>query len=142
MDFNNLTDLLKHLNSQVADVLENKVGKEVREIMKSNIKSEVYDVYNPTFYKRQREHGGLIDDQNIKIVMVDDNTVSIESRRIEDGRNVGEIVETGRGYRYNFTYSGVPRPFTEATREELKNNGATEHSLYDGLRKKGLDVQK
>lgn len=142
VDFNSLTDLLNHLNEQVAESLEVDVGKTVRETMKEKIKEEVYSVYTPTVYQRQGEHGGLTDDENIEVKMIGKDTVSIESVRMDDGRNVSEIVETGEGYQYSFPFAGVARPFTEATREELENNGAIEAAFYKGLRKKGLDVQK
>ncbi|MDR6779337.1 hypothetical protein J2W98_003617 [Paenibacillus peoriae] len=143
MDFNNLTDLMKHLNEQISETLEVDVSKTVRETMKEKIEEEVYSVYpHPSTYQRQREHGGLIDDENIEIKMVGKDTVSVESKRMDDGRNVSEIVETGEGYQYSFPYAGVARPFTEATREELENSGLVEAALYRGLRKKGLDVQK
>ncbi|MGR6760434.1 hypothetical protein ACU1JV_01130 [Paenibacillus sp. T2-29] len=141
MDFTNLTDLMNHLNEQVVESLEADVGKTVRETMKEKIKEEVYAVYpHPSVYQRQKEHGGLIDDENIEVKMIGKDTVSIESVRMDDGRNVSEIVETGEGYQYSFPYAG--RPFTEATREELENNGAIEATMYKGLRKRGLDVQK
>lgn len=136
MDFNSLTDLLNHLNEQVAESLEVDVGKTVRETMKEKIKEEVYSVYTPTVYQRQGEHGGLTDDENIEVKMIGKDTVSIESVRMDDGRNVSEIVETGEGYQYSFPFAGVARPFTEATREELENNGAIEAAFYKGLRKK------
>ncbi|WP_081326393.1 hypothetical protein [Paenibacillus polymyxa] len=143
MDFTNLTDLMNHLNEQVVESLEADVGKTVRETMKEKIKEEVYAVYpHPSVYQRQKEHGGLIDDENIEVKMIGKDTVSIESVRMDDGRNVSEIVEAGEGYQYSFPYAGVARPFTEATREELENNGAVEAALYKGLRKRGLDIQK
>ncbi|WP_413986481.1 hypothetical protein [Paenibacillus polymyxa] len=143
MDFTNLTDLMNHLNEQVVESLEADVGETVKETMKEKIKEEVYAVYpHPSVYQRQKEHGGLIDDENIEVKMIGKDTVSIESVRMDDGRNVSEIVETGEGYQYSFPYAGVARPFTEATREELENNGAIEATMYRGLRKRGLNVQK
>ncbi len=142
VDFNNLTDLMKQLDEQIAETLRVDVGNTAKEIMKDKIQEEVYSVYSPTVYQRQGEHGGLTDDENIEVTMISKDTVSIESKRMDDGRNVSEIVETGQGYEYSFPYAGVARPFTEATREELENNGAVEAALYKGLRKKGLDVQK
>ncbi|MEJ3719118.1 hypothetical protein WGM54_13945 [Paenibacillus polymyxa] len=142
MDFNNLTDLMKQLDEQIAETLKVDVGNTAKEIMKDKIQEEVYSVYSPTVYHRQGEHGGLTDDENIEVTMISKDTVSIKSKRMDDGRNVSEVVETGQGYEYSFSYAGVARPFTEATREELENNGAVEAALYKGLRKKGLDVQK
>ncbi|MGV6936019.1 hypothetical protein ACWA2B_10935 [Paenibacillus sp. CMM36] len=134
---------MKQLDEQIAETLKVDVGITVRETMKEKIKEEVYAVYpHPSVYQRQKEHGGLIDDENIEVKMIGKDTVSIESVRMDDGRNVSEIVETGEGYQYSFPYAGSARPFTEATREELENNGAIEATMYKGLRRRGLDVQK
>ncbi|MEK4006335.1 hypothetical protein [Paenibacillus sp. FSL H3-0333] len=145
MDFKNLKELEKYLNKQIAQTLKNDIGNGVaREKLKANIQSEVYDRYDPVIYERQGEHGGLIDDANIIVDMIDSNTVSIESHRIDEGRNVGVVVETGVGYNpeWPFPYTNKGRPFTEVTRDELLNDGSVEHALMNGLRKQGLDVQQ
>ncbi|WP_405169292.1 hypothetical protein [Paenibacillus sp. FSL H3-0286] len=144
MEFKSLKDLERYLNKQIAQSLKNDVGKGVaREKLKENIESEVYDKYDPVMYERQRENGGLHDDKNIIVEMIDNNTVSVESHRMDGNRNVGVIVETGVGYNedWSFPYTHKGRPFTEVTREELMNDGSVEHALMKGLKKQGLDVQ-
>lgn len=145
MEFNNYADLVKYINKQLAKTLKNDVGNGVaRKKLKENIQSEVYDKYpDPVMYERLRKNGGLIDDDNIIVEMVDDNTVSIESRRMDEGRNVGVVVETGVGYNpeWPFPYTNKARPFTEITRDELENDGSVVQAIANGLRKQGIDVK-
>ncbi|OMD71219.1 hypothetical protein [Paenibacillus odorifer] len=144
MEFKSLKELERYLNKQIAQSLKNDVGNGVaRKKLKENIESEVYDKYDPVMYERQRENGGLLDDKNIIVEMIDNNTVSVESHRMDRNRNVGVIVETGIGYNedWSFPYTHKGRPFTEVTREELMNDGSVEDALIKGLKKQGLDVQ-
>ncbi|WP_342422360.1 hypothetical protein [Paenibacillus sp. FSL E2-0178] len=148
MDFKSMKDLEKYLNEQIAKSLENDVGSGVaRAKLKENIQSEVYDKYDPVMYQRDGETGegtgGLIGDANILVGMVDKNTVSIESHRMDNGRNVGVVVETGVGYNpeWKFPYTNKGRPFTEVTRDKLRNDGSVEHAIANGLKRQGLDVQ-
>lgn len=109
--------------------------------MKEKIEDEVYSKYpDPVMYVRQKEDGGLLDEENMEVTMINDTTLSIENVRSDDGRNVAEIVETGIGYEFEFPYNGIPRPFTEATREELRNTNEHVHAMYVGLKKEGIDV--
>jgi uncharacterized protein (DUF1015 family) len=146
MEAKSLNDLEKYLNSKLATILKNDVGKNVvRPKLKENIDSEVYDKYpNPVMYKRLKDEGGLTDDKNIIVEMIDDNTVYIESQRMDGNTNVGVVVETGVGYNeeWSFPYTHKGRPFTEVTRDKLRNDGSVEHALTNGLKKLGLDVRK
>ncbi|MBE7897184.1 hypothetical protein G7L40_00470 [Paenibacillus polymyxa] len=109
--------------------------------MKEKVQEEVYNVYTPTMYERQKEHGGLTDDENIVVNMIGNDTVSIESRRMDGDKNVGQVVETGAGYDHEFAYSGRPRPFVEKTAEELRNTNAHVAALHKGLVRQGLNVE-
>ena len=82
-----------------------------------------------------------MDEANMEVTMLNDTTLSIENVRSDDGRNVAEIVETGIGYEFEFPYNGVPRPFTEATREELRNTNEHIHAMYVGLKKQGINLK-
>jgi hypothetical protein len=147
MNFKNVNDLAKYINQQVLPkTLKEDVGEKlVRPKMKENIQSEVYDVYEePVIYKRLRENGGLMDDANIIVEMIDNNTVSIESHRMDDNRNVSVIVETGVGYNedWSFPYTHKGRPFVETTRDELRNDGSVEHAIVKGLKRLGINTRK
>ena len=73
--------------------------------------------------------------------MLNENTLSIENVRSDNGKNVAETVITGKGYDYDFPYNDVPRDFIEATREELRNTNEHVASMYQGLKRIGLDVK-
>ncbi|QAV21704.1 hypothetical protein PC41400_14450 [Paenibacillus chitinolyticus] len=101
------------------------------------MQKEVYDVYQPKKYDRSGYQGGLIDPSNIE-VKINGSLLSVESVRNDEDRNVSEIVETGKGYTYNFEYAGKPRPFTDTTREELRESNKLIHSMKNGLHKRGI----
>ncbi|MNK45802.1 hypothetical protein D3C87_645730 [compost metagenome] len=144
MDLINIKQLESILRKKISVALHTDVAESVKETMKDKIEEEVYSVYSPSVYERQREHGGLLDEHNMIVDMINDTTMTVESQRMDEGRNVSEIVETGQGYNpdWPFPYEGVPRPFTEATREQIHNDGSVHFALYKGLKRQGLDVQK
>ena len=137
----NLKDLEKILKQKIATSLQTDVSHAGREAMKDNIEHTVYEVYEPTMYQRQKDNGGLTDDENIITTMVNDTTLSIESHRMDGDKNVSEVIISGQGYDYEFPYNGKPRDFVEATKEELIDTNAHVHALYVGLKKQGLDVK-
>lgn len=136
--FAELKRLLKQSN---ASSLQGEVAHAVKKNLKRSIEANVYDVYTPTVYERQRDQGGLTDDHNMIVDMVGQDIVSIESQRMDGSKNVGLTVETGQGYDYSFAYSGRPRPFVEKAVEELQNTNDHFAALYRGLVRQGLDVK-
>lgn len=137
----NMKELEKMLQQRFSKALQQNVAPTVKRVMKEKIEEEVYSVYDPTMYERDREHGGLLDEANMEVTMLNDSTLSVENVRSDDGRNVAEIVETGEGYDHDFMYNGIPRPFTEATREELRSTNEHTYAFYQGLKRQGLDVK-
>jgi hypothetical protein len=140
-DFTSLKDLMEYLNKQVQSTNKNEVAQTVVKTMQEHIQSDVYDVYDPKVYARKGYNGGLIDDSNIEAGVVDDETIYVENIRFDGDREVADIVESGQGYTYQFDYYGVPRPFTENTREELSKGTKLQQAMRDGLKKRGLDIQ-
>ncbi|WP_431785781.1 hypothetical protein [Paenibacillus lactis] len=144
MIVNNLKDLEKMfigLNKNISNALDVEVTNATREVMKEQIQQVVYEPYDPTVYERQKEVGGLTDEENIKATLKNANTLIIENVRSDKGVNVAEIVESGEGYKYEFPFNGVPRPFSEATREYLENTGIHKEALYRGLKRQGISVE-
>lgn len=139
--FNNFREIEKFLQGKINSTLKNEVAETVIETMQEKIEEEVYSVYDPKVYERQGYQGGLTDPSNIEVQVVDDNTISVENIRFDGNREVAEIVETGQGYMYNFPYNGRPRPFTEATREELRNTDKLKNSMRRGLKKRGISAE-
>ncbi|WP_242403743.1 hypothetical protein [Paenibacillus pini] len=129
------------LKKKVASALLIDVANTTKNTMKEKMDDEVYIPYTPKMYEREKSHGGLTDDRNILVNLINETTLSVESHRMDEERNVSEIVESGKGYQYDFPFNGVPRPFTEATREELLNTGIHTASLYRGLKRQGLTVE-
>jgi len=133
-----LIKFLQKLNQPIAKALIDDVAKTVKQIQKEKVKEEVYDVYEPTMYSRT---GLLGSEESMKSELINETTLVVENVRSDGDRNVAEVVESGVGYNFGFEYAGVPRPFTEATREELKATGAHKAALYSGLKKQGINLK-
>ncbi|MCP1185095.1 hypothetical protein [Paenibacillus sp. 1781tsa1] len=133
-----LIKFLQKLKQPIAKALSDDVAKTVKQIQKEKVKEEVYDVYEPTMYSRT---GLLGSEESMKSELINDTTLVVENIRSDGDRNVAEVVESGQNYQYGFEYAGVPRPFTEATREELRNTGAHKAALYSGLKRQGITLK-
>jgi len=133
-----LIKFLQKLNQPIGKALVNDVAKTVKQVQKEKVKEEVYDVYEPTMYSRT---GLLGSEDSMKSELINDTTLVVENIRSDGDRNVAEVVESGSGYNFSFDYAGVPRPFTEATREELRNTGAHKAALYKGLKRQGINLK-
>lgn len=140
-EFKSIEAALKFIEQQAQSVLKQEIAQKAVKTMQKHVQTDVYDKYEPKMYDRKGYQGGLIDEDNIEVSMIDDNTVSIENIRFDGDREVAEIVETGQGYTYSFEYSGVPRPFTENTRKELQETNILENEMKKGLTRRGLDVK-
>ena len=133
-----LVKFLQKLNQPIAKALIDDVAKTVKKIQKEKVKEEVYDVYEPTMYSRT---GLLGSEESMKSELINDTTLVIENVRSDGDRNVAEVVESGSGYNFGFEYAGVPRPFTEATREELRNTGAHKSAMHRGLKRQNIKLK-
>ncbi|WP_340032490.1 hypothetical protein NSQ20_11530 [Paenibacillus sp. FSL K6-1122] len=133
-----LIKFLQKLNQPIGKALVNDVARTVKQVQKEKVKEEVYDVYEPTMYSRT---GLLGSEESMKSELINETTLVVENVRSDGDRNVAEVVESGQNYQYGFEYAGVPRPFTEATREELRNTGAHKAALYSGLKKQGVNLK-
>ncbi|WP_397331643.1 hypothetical protein [Paenibacillus sp. JSM ZJ436] len=141
-----MKELEQIIKGKVGKALLNNVAPTVKEVMKDKIEEEVYSVYTPVpvedgGYDRQRENDGLLDEDNMEVTVLNDTVLTVENIRSDGDRNVAEIVETGEGYQFEFPYNGVPRPFTEATREHLRDTNEHVAAMYRGLVKEGLNVK-
>ncbi|WP_339304596.1 hypothetical protein NST33_18620 [Paenibacillus sp. FSL L8-0435] len=133
-----LIKFLQKLNRPIGKALVNDVAKTVKQTMKEKVKEEVYDVYEPTMYSRT---GLLGSEESMKSELINETTLVVENIRSDGDRNVAEVVESGENYQYGFEYAGVPRPFTEATREELRNTGAHKAAMYRGLKRQNIKLK-
>jgi hypothetical protein len=140
VEFNSLKDLEKYLNDKIRNALAKEVADVARNTMSDHVKSDVYDVYEPSQYQRT---GDLYKD--ISTTMKNDNTLIVknEARDDESGRLIAPVVEYGIGYEWEesriYNMQPFPRPFVENTAKELEK-GKAKNALAEGLRKQGMDV--
>lgn len=142
MEFNSIAELEAYINKLAKDAMNN--GNAVKETVISagerHVQSDVYDVYtpnpdNPKSYKRTGE---------LKKDWVAEPTVDgieVYNNRTDNGKDVSEIVNTGKGYKYDFPYNGVGRPFIKNTADELRNSVELINALRSDLRNMGVDVE-
>lgn len=145
--FDSLKDLERYVNSKIKNTMENEVFKEVKETMQEHIQKDVYDAYTPYSTDGKTGHYErtykLLD--SIEQSMENDNTLVVENTRSENGRDIVEVIESGKGYKWGYTRNlddeiGA-RPFVENTKDELRNSNKIERAMKTGLRKQGLDVE-
>jgi hypothetical protein len=131
-----MNELAKLVNQIAKNAMNNgnAVKNKVIETGKKHVQTDVYDVYTPMMYKRTGELK-----ENWKTEPTADGMAVFNDRR-DDGRYVAEVVETGKGYEYDFEYNGVERPFTKNTADELRNNGELTDALRKDLKSAGFDI--
>ncbi|WP_099301819.1 hypothetical protein [Bacillus sp. Marseille-P3800] len=135
--FTSLSQVFAHINQSLAQSIQDEDSQVVKasiETLKQSVQENVYDVYSPFLYDRT---GGLKEEWKVEI---EDGGIAIMSNRHDGETYVAEVVETGTGYRYDFPYNGVPRPFTQLAAEELKGNGRLSHALKQDLVKRGFRI--
>ena len=152
----NLKELQNALQDKIDYALLTDVADTVSDVMTDHIARDVYDVYTPATYKRRLNNGGLLDKDNINS-SIEENTLVVENNtkgkpyyRVgagftysqNKGKEIVGVIETGDGYDiHDWEYDGVPRPFIQNTREDLKNNKYHITALKQGLEKQGLEVK-
>lgn len=152
----NLKELQNALKDKINYALLTDVSHTVTEVMIDHIARDVYDVYLPNQYTRREDNGGLIDPNNINssieknTLVVENNTLGAPEYGIDNkvfpsqnkDKEIAGVIETGKGYDiHSWEYDGVPRPFIQNTREDLKNNKYHVKALKQGLKKQGLEVK-
>ena len=130
MAIRNVDDLIKKVKSDIVKKFnEERSQTRIKDINRRNVNREVYAVYTPEFYKRRADDGGLTDPDNISVVPEESNsgvvlTISNNTRPIrfdKAGQNslfLAPVVEYGTGGEEPWE---EPRPFMEATENELRN---------------------
>ena len=144
-----LLEIQRKLQSKINSALKNEVSTTSRETLKKHIQTDVYDQYTSQAaepYIRRYDQGGLLDDENIETVMIDDNTLMIENTTTNDKfrKYIPEIIESGTGYTWInseiYRNQPYPRPFVERTFEELAS-GVAREALKKGLIRQGVNIK-
>jgi hypothetical protein len=145
MEFSSLKDLEKYVNKMAKESMNkgHHVKDEVVDTGKRHVQEDVYDVYtpdpnNPNSYKRT----GQLKEQ-WETEETTDGIAVYPSRRDEaTGKYIPEVIETGKGYVYDFEYSNRPRPFVENTRQDLESNkDRVADALKRDMKANGLDIE-
>ena len=140
---------LKELEKQIQediqkamiDTLRNEVFELVRDVVISHVYTDVYDVYDPTVYRRRKERQGLSDEDNIVYEIENRGTLVVwniaKYNPYRGGRPVftsfstekrkTNILQTLIIDRYS-NYSGdapyaLPRPFIANAARDLSKSG-------------------
>ena len=161
-EFSKWSDLEKHLKKQIKDALASEVKSEVVETERRHIKKDVYEVYKPKMYKRRKDNGGLLDEENIVGTMISDDTLQVTNEtpanpygipqeQVTTDKNLAMLIEYGDGGAggnnfYDFpseddsSYMN-PRPFTANTIEELSQTKAHVKAFKEGLKRNGIETE-
>lgn len=162
-NFKSFAALKKHIESNVAKILENEVATVMREVQRDAINEEVYNIYPdpPVVYDRRDFAGGLADYSNmvavvtgttLKFTNITPPNLSYDSfggSYVVDLPALIEYGDAGSGGSYTYKYSSrpwgptflEPRPFMERTREELRANRYHVNALWYGLLRAGFRVK-
>lgn len=134
--YTTLEALFAYLQAQINDSLEIDVADEVVKVVQEHIKTDVYDAYTPLAYQRTNE---LLNDVQSEM---NGDTLEIYDTRNENGKDIPQIIETGKGY----TWGGLderigPRPFMENAEQQIIQDDLHTAIMKDSLRRKGFTVE-
>lgn len=137
-----MSGLLKELDRIKTEVMEKDVAERATKLMEDNIDTEVYKAYTPMGNTRTGALG-----ESVEADMQDDDTLIVYNSRYDYGyggmgfRDVGRVVETGKGYYSNALDERIgARPFIEVTREALEK-GEFKKAMIEGLAKRGIKAE-
>ena len=140
MTFNNLNDLMKHIQNDIDDCVQNEVAETVKDEMVTAIQTSVYNVYDPIQYTRRYGDGGLGARDNMQVTEIP-NGISVrdiaplDNGRTDTGYMLDDIVVNGLG-RMPFE-----RDMYSECAERLEITGNHVYALKQGLKNKGYEVK-
>lgn len=138
MTFKNIDSLFKHIEKQVQDTMKNEVADAVKNNMAEAVQTSVYNAYNPMYYKRRMQNGGLIDKDNMEVTEIPNGIVVRDVAPLDNGRrdfSLDEIIVNGWGNQ------PFERDFYAETEDRLLGNNEHIESLKQGLKKRGINVK-
>lgn len=138
MTYKNINDLFKRIERDIQETLVNEVADTVKDEIKQAIDDTVYSVYDPEYYKRRGEQGGLLDEDNITVTEIENGILLRNTAPLDNGKagyDLDRIIIDGSGNQ------PFPRDFIEETKDGLEDNKAHVNAMVQGLKKKGYDVK-
>ena len=138
MTFNNLNDLLKHIEQDVNDTLENEVAETVKDDLLVSIHNDVYAAYSPEHYKRRMVNGGFSDRSNLEATVYDGVLKVRDVAPLDNGRTdyaLDDIIIHGYG---NQPFA---RDYISRTEERLRDTKDHVEAMKQGLQEKGYKIK-
>ncbi|MBP0983188.1 MAG: hypothetical protein J6A19_05620 [Oscillospiraceae bacterium] len=138
MTFDNLNDLFRHIEQQAQDVMRNEVADTAKECMSNAVQSDVYDVYDPVWYSRRRNNGGLSDKNNYTASEIPNGIEITNDTPLDNGGmspRLDDIICNG------FGKQPFPRDFYTATETELMEGQEFKQALKNGLKARNIDTE-
>jgi hypothetical protein len=155
--FKNLNDLYSHIEKQIHSSLLNEVQEGVKDVMEVEIMDAVYSKYEPTYYKRRFDDGGLLDRGNMQgFVDVKTNILEVHNltpfndsyNTVNHGLGLVNLIEGGHGaggYYYDYHREDAeymePRPFMAQTKKSIAMLKSHKADLKRGLKIRGIKVK-
>lgn len=147
--FKNFSELEKHLQSQIKEVLMDDVAETAKDTLVRAIDKVVYDKYSPSVYERRGHYGGLGDKNLMYTTVIKDGILvdtfaspNSEYGGTADG-NLDKIIVSGEGYMYGGHGKAFekPRDFYAEARKIMRNEKLVKKSVKEGLGKRGIKVE-
>ena len=135
--FNNLNDLFSYIETEVQSTMENEVADMVKDKMNLSVHKTVYGAYQPRFYHRREDNGGLSDKDNIYITPIDGGIKITNDTLLDNGRRHHRLRET-------IEHGCDKMPFQKSFYEDIYDilvAGAFEEALKTGLKKRSFDIE-
>lgn len=139
MQFKNQSQLEKHLNTVVNNVILNEVFETIVDIWLRKQQENVYDVYDPMNYERRHSEGGLADRSNI---IIDTQPFKNGAHYVLEnittgagdiiGDKINELIEGETGFAGDPKTDMPPRPYTQETVEIINSHPS---EIKDAFRK-------
>ena len=136
--FKSLKDAMKYIEKATSDSMQ-EVGRELEEIMKEEIQTQVYDAYDPSTYERTKQLLNSVETTN-----VGDNSVEVSWRDNGDWTSYsGKHMYVIHGLEMGKTYGrGGYRPSTNLVEESYKRAEDEIPNKYKiEMKKRGIPIK-
>ena len=136
--FKSLKDAMKYIEKATSDSMQ-EVGRELEEIMKEEIQTQVYDAYNPSTYDRTKQLLNSVETTNVS-----DNSVEVSWRDNGDWTSyAGKHMYVIHGLEMGKTYGkGGYRPSTNLVEESYRRAENELPKKYKTeMKKRGIPIK-
>ena len=136
--FKSLKDAMKYIEKATSDSMQ-EVGRELEEIMKEEIQTQVYDAYDPSKYDRTKQLLNSVETTNVS-----DNSVEVSWRDNGDWTSyAGKHMYVIHGLEMGKTYGkGGYRPSTNLVEESYRRAENEIPKKYKAeMKKRGIPIK-